>query len=61
MAKAFCAKTYKMDRANKHLYCVWPRVCSEMGDRIKARLLYERGLDHHPMNTKILMVGKGGD
>lgn len=56
LAKKYCQSAYRIDRYDKYLFLVWPRVEAALGDRVKARLLFERGLDAHPMNTKIMNV-----
>lgn len=56
-ARQYCLRAYELDRADKGLYYVWPRVEAAAGDVDRARVLFERGLELHPMNTKIMNVG----
>lgn len=54
LAKEFCLRAYEMHRSDKHLYLVWPRVMAALKENDKARVLFERGLEYHPRNTKIM-------
>eukprot|EP00798_Chlamydomonas_sp_ICE-L_P013699 gene13699-19591_t len=54
LATAFCLRAYEMDRLDKHLYYVWPKVEAASGEPDRARVLFERGMEYHPMNTKIM-------
>lgn len=58
LAKSYCQRAYSLDRTDKQLFMVWPRVEAALGDRLKARLLYERALDLYPLNTKLINVRK---
>lgn len=51
--RTFCLRAYELARTDKHLYIVWPRVMAALGEKDNARVLYERGLDFHPSNTKV--------
>ncbi|KXZ54625.1 hypothetical protein GPECTOR_4g690 [Gonium pectorale] len=56
LAKDYCQRAYALDRTDKQLLLLWPQVEAGLGDRLKARLLFERAVDAHPLNTKILNV-----
>ncbi len=47
-------RAYELDRLDKQLYLVWPRIEAAAGEPDRARVLYERGLEYHPNNTKIM-------
>ncbi len=56
MAREHCARASTLDRTHPELLALWPRVEAARGDRVKARLLFERGLDARPTDTRLLNV-----
>lgn len=53
LAKGFCARAYEMDRQDERLYSVWPKVEAALGQRDRARVLFERGLEYHPRSLSL--------
>ena len=54
LAKGFCARAYELDRQDERLYGVWPKVEAALGQRDRARVLFERGLEYHPHSLSLL-------
>jgi Flp pilus assembly protein TadD len=38
LARTFCLRAYELDRTDKHLYMVWPKVMAALGEKDKARV-----------------------
>jgi hypothetical protein len=38
LARTFCLRAYELDRTDKHLYIVWPKVMASLGEKDKARV-----------------------
>lgn len=53
-ARALFMRAYQLQKADKQLYMVWPRMEGAAGNFERARALFQAGLSLYPNNTKIL-------
>lgn len=53
-ARALFVRAYQLNKADKQLYMVWPRMEGAAGNIERARALFQAGLSLYPNNTKIL-------
>lgn len=53
-ARALFLRAYQLQKADKQLYMVWPRMEGAAGNFERARALFQAGLSLYPNNTKIL-------
>jgi Tfp pilus assembly protein PilF len=53
-ARALFMRAYQLDKADKQIYTVWPRMEASVGNPERARALFQAGLSMYPNNTKIL-------